>query len=295
MFENRIIAFIDILGTKALLHDDKRKEILPKLIGDFAKLITEGGIEEKNVSKSLFLFDPTWRSVIEDIGTDTENQRKIRSHKFDIAAFSDHIVISFPYNPEDNLILKKLGHLKMLIADLCIKAFECGIVLRGAITKGELYHKGGVVSGRALVEAYEMEEKCAIYPRVILSDSIAALIKNNAANGFRRAEDGFYSIDWLYWVVLLHHPELVEVTDDEGNTIYESDGFTPKFEPTDKIISEINPDGALMVKQAVESQINSAIENGIIGKWRWLASYYNQIITEFDFSKDHMDLLIEIT
>ena len=45
-----------------------------------------------------------------------------------------------------------------------------GILLRGGITVGQLCHKDNIVYGPAMVEAYELESKSAIYPRVIVSE-----------------------------------------------------------------------------------------------------------------------------
>ncbi|MGP4105985.1 hypothetical protein [Virgibacillus sp. L01] len=43
-----------------------------------------------------------------------------------------------------------------------------GIQMRGGITSGELCHVDNIVYGPAMVEAYELESKHAIYPRVVV-------------------------------------------------------------------------------------------------------------------------------
>jgi hypothetical protein len=52
------------------------------------------------------------------------------------------------------------------------------LVSRGVITYGEIYHKGHRFIGPAINEAYNMETKEAIYPRIIIG--------NNAFNKIRQ-------------------------------------------------------------------------------------------------------------
>lgn len=49
---------------------------------------------------------------------------------------------------------------------------EEGILIRGAITIGNLYHKSGVILGKGMIEAYHLELKSAVYPRIILSKTL---------------------------------------------------------------------------------------------------------------------------
>jgi Na+-transporting NADH:ubiquinone oxidoreductase subunit NqrE len=56
VLENRIVAFIDILGIKSLLFDDKKKEILPKLISVIAKLVK--GVYELTIRRFANLSAP---------------------------------------------------------------------------------------------------------------------------------------------------------------------------------------------------------------------------------------------
>lgn len=45
---------------------------------------------------------------------------------------------------------------------------KCGLLIRGGLTVGELYHDENIVYGPAMIRAYEMENKMAIYPRIIV-------------------------------------------------------------------------------------------------------------------------------
>ena len=51
--------------------------------------------------------------------------------------------------------------------------FEKGILFRGGLTIGNLIHnENGTVFGQGLIEAYQLESKNAIFPRIILSDKL---------------------------------------------------------------------------------------------------------------------------
>jgi hypothetical protein len=57
------------------------------------------------------------------------------------------------------------------------KLLARGILIRGAITIGELIHtNAGIVFGQALIDAYELEKHNAVYPRIILSDRLISYL-----------------------------------------------------------------------------------------------------------------------
>jgi len=49
-----------------------------------------------------------------------------------------------------------------------------GILSRGGVGHGLLHHENGIVFGHALIQAYELESKQAIYPRILVPQDIAA-------------------------------------------------------------------------------------------------------------------------
>lgn len=86
---------------------------------------------------------------------------------FDFTAFSDCVVVSTPLS-DMKAALRLVTYAKFLALDLLAKGF----LTRGAIVSGELYHKGAIVLGPALVEAYQLESKKALYPRILVSNDI---------------------------------------------------------------------------------------------------------------------------
>lgn len=86
---------------------------------------------------------------------------------FDFTAFSDCVVVSTP-GDDYKAALRIVSYAKFLALDLLSK----GLMTRGAVVSGDLYHQGAVVLGPALVEAYHLESKKALYPRILVSNEI---------------------------------------------------------------------------------------------------------------------------
>jgi hypothetical protein len=58
-------------------------------------------------------------------------------------------------------------------------ALEKGFLYRGAIVCGKVYHTERKIFGPALINAYEMEKSKAIFPRIIIDESILGIEKCN--------------------------------------------------------------------------------------------------------------------
>jgi hypothetical protein len=59
-----------------------------------------------------------------------------------------------------------------ILSGVAEMALRIGVLIRGGFTFGRLYHENGVVFGEAMVDAYQLESKHAIRPRVLVSDRI---------------------------------------------------------------------------------------------------------------------------
>ncbi len=89
-----------------------------------------------------------------------------------VTQFSDSIVLSFKEDDIDE-IPKLLYDIQRLIVTLVSQ----GILCRGAVSYGKLYHDNDIILGPALVDAYLTETEAAIYPRIILDRSLIELLK----------------------------------------------------------------------------------------------------------------------
>lgn len=130
----RTIAFIDILGFKQLVKNEKVQTVAKILeyLHKYANI---------QAPKSKYAYIST----------------------LETAYFSDSIVLSCD-NSADYGFIENLMNLQ-------IELMRKGIYIRGCIAKGELYHEGNYLFGPAIIEAYEEEAKLAKYPRIILGKS----------------------------------------------------------------------------------------------------------------------------
>lgn len=134
-YEKRAVAFIDILGFKSIANDVNNFEIIKKV----ATLIKK---EKKNADK--------WN-------------KSVKNNIFLENYFSDSIIMSssLEFGGFYNLFKQVSFFMQMLI--------EYGFIARGGISIGDVYHKDGMIFGPALIEAVNIEQDIAIYPRVMMT------------------------------------------------------------------------------------------------------------------------------
>lgn len=149
-YKNRIVAFLDILGWKSAILSNKceRGNVVKALGMTLAQL--QGVAKHFNSLNDLLLDEQTWA------GNPV------------ITQFSDSLVISVD---DDRQGREALQNALFVITSNLI-AF--GFLLRGGVTRGEIFHDGNLVFGPALIEAYDLESKVASTPRVILSKELSA-------------------------------------------------------------------------------------------------------------------------
>lgn len=190
IYSHRFIAFIDILGFK---------DHIGKSIGHPQKAIDV----LRALEKIRILMGET-RMLNQTIGDDGER----------VSAFSDSIVVSYPGNGSDDFFF-----LLLTIARYQLELLAHGYVFRGGISAGQLYHKGSIVFGPALLSAYQLENQHAIHPRIIVEKQVVeeALRLPNFNPPEQEREyiysllqddsDGFYFVDFLRQEQELDYPE----------------------------------------------------------------------------------------
>lgn len=146
-YEERLVAFIDILGWKAAIDASKNSLEMVKALGNALSPL-----------RNFANYTGQLNSLMPDTGWHGE---PMMSH------FSDCVVLSVKDDSSGRL------HLLQALQVLSLSVAHFGYFLRGGIVRGEIYHKNNLAFGPALVEAYEIERDIACYPRIILSDVIA--------------------------------------------------------------------------------------------------------------------------
>lgn len=174
-YENRVVAFIDILGFRELvslsaLHPETTEHIYAFIqdiqtgpLGDgiYGSIPTLGldGSKELKPARTLEKADVAI---------------KMMKGNWPIAStqFSDSLVFSCKADDGGTSVL-----MIEFIAKLMRASFELGFILRGGITLGPLIHEeGGPLFGPAFVEAYALESKMAIWPRILVEQAVVDLV-----------------------------------------------------------------------------------------------------------------------
>jgi hypothetical protein len=143
VYEERVLAYIDILGWKELIERSAK---------DFSVMATVTKAVESLIKHADFVRN-VGRAVL--IGKGLQ-----------LTVFSDTVVLSCRSNPRAAYFL--LSHAQKF----CLDLMEAGVYTRGAIVRGPLFHRGGVIFGPALVEAHTLETAVARHPRILVADSI---------------------------------------------------------------------------------------------------------------------------
>ena len=134
----------------------------------------------------------------------------------EITTFSDHIVVSYPSLPAEvygEFYTAALDHLwsgivlkdsLRILSDVAELALRIGLLIRGGLAFGQLFHGQGVVFGKAMVDAHELESTVANYPRVVVADDIIEKVtRTNPENAhfFLRDTDGKWHLDYFAGMV----------------------------------------------------------------------------------------------
>ena len=140
-----------------------------------------------------------WQSEIESAGVEAANigrlRRLVLAHSrtmrmgsnftLNVSTFSDNVVLSSPVGPHISEFLRLVAAMNLLTSSM-------HFLLRGGIAVGDIYHDDEVVFGPALNRAYELENKVAIYPRIVVDEPV---LEVGSIEGFDAFEDGLHFID----------------------------------------------------------------------------------------------------
>lgn len=146
-YEKRICCFIDILGFRQHINET----------------IEESGEDNIEKIESIKYILDLSKKMTDDSGF---SKSKV------VTYFSDSIVISYEYSEPSQLY--------HTLVDLLYLSFELanqGYLVRGGVTIGKLVHSQDFIFGPAMIRAYELESKNAIYPRIIVEKEV---VKNGS-------------------------------------------------------------------------------------------------------------------
>ena len=240
-YEDRILLFLDVLGWRELIE--------ASIAGSPPVEWIVQALDRAHHSANL-IRDSKARGNEDPLG-------------MEVAHFSDTIVFSCRDTPSSlPVVFDYAEHLSYdFLAGGALglgrKLKPRGLLSRGAIVKEKLYHRGNVLIGPALVEAYTMESSLAVYPRILISNNLLALLNKceDHKHWMRRDSDGLHFVDTL-------SPELIS-TKGPGHLEF----------------------AALWLGKVRES-VEGGLQENATGprkrmKWMWFGKYFNDIVVEF--------------
>jgi len=166
-YEERLVAFIDILGFKEVVKKSERSANTRELIYDSLSFLKKREFASKWDLQLIEIEEDAQKRNLEDFDI---------SDRTTCTSFSDSIAVSVEYN-RDN-INESFSTLVANLSFVGARLMTKGILFRGGITTGKTVHTdNGIIFGQGLIDAYELESKAACYPRILISDKLLKLLK----------------------------------------------------------------------------------------------------------------------
>lgn len=170
VYQKRILLFLDILGFRDILVD--RKDDIQRIL----------------------------------IGIQRRAEDYNRLSDLSYTSFSDSITLSAPIKQDGMSDSISAASLAAHACQLYIELLREKILCRGSIVIGDLYHQDGIIFGPAMVRAYEMEQKMAIYPKIAFDQEVKNLITSarlkksipSEKRIVREAADGMFYLHPFY-------------------------------------------------------------------------------------------------
>lgn len=175
VYKKSLVASLDILGVKEIIRGSQSLNIISVLHNEFSESI--------NYVKQL----------------DTE-YHVANPYRFKV--FSDNLAIvkELTYTSDVEL---ELHNLSVIIMYFQMQLWcKHNLVVRGGISLGDCFIDDLMVLGPALLEAYSLESKVAIYPRVIISSQLVDYSNTLSfgKNDFSLDGDGYMYVDYIsFW------------------------------------------------------------------------------------------------
>ena len=139
-YENKIVCFIDILGFS---------NIVAKTLNSQPSL--------QNIVDALSFIHSHFLAL-----------KSVELKSIQLSQFSDSVVISFPIKDESTMIVL-FKNLKYVQVHLLSKY---KMLMRGGVVIGEVIHNDLLLLGPAMINAYMLESKCAMSPRIVIDPKV---------------------------------------------------------------------------------------------------------------------------
>jgi hypothetical protein len=267
----RLVAFIDILGFKNLV------------LNNFNSILEILSSYQNEASRISHFESHLMKQLNTDKLTDEQKSNALydlKNQDMQISMFSDSIVIS--YSNHRNNFTYSIIELFDKIKDLQDLLNSFNVFLRGGITYGKLYHKGSICFGEAMIKAYTIESKVAIYPRIIVDSEIYKKkffreLFEFSSSKIEHFDDNEYGISIFNTVKRVIQTETkAEILRAENPFLKENGEYSYKFHffvqmDKLKIIIDAN------AKRYIDCNVDDL---KIAEKIKWMIHTYNQILNQ---------------
>jgi hypothetical protein len=195
-------------------------------------------------------------------------RRRPEAHAEEVAEFkaqsiSDAVALSSACNAQG------LDHIFYVVCSLAIGLLESGILIRGAITKGKLYHDDSAVFGEGLVSAYHLESQVARFPRILVARQVARDVEEYTKiaplmplfrGSLKQADDG---------------PMYLNLFKELMPWIIKYKGAAPSSAP----LTDAHLTRTRKMRAAIQQQFDASIDDPrIFEKLQWFAKYWNETV-----------------
>ncbi|MDP4030285.1 MAG: hypothetical protein Q8P42_15115 [Gallionella sp.] len=157
-----VVAFVDILGYKALISESHQNGSAPSLLIRLHEALSAASRRLNNLDEDGNSFLPPNLWYKKDL--------------YKIRTFTDNIVIGYPILDDAEIEMGAVfSHLSLFQLEMVNRGF----FVRGAIAIGNVYIDDMIVFGQGFLDAYDGESKHARDPRIILAKSAQEAVKQH--------------------------------------------------------------------------------------------------------------------
>lgn len=169
--------------------------------------------------------------------------------------FSDCVSLITPIRWEDDpSIESEFGSIIVPLAHWQLSMVLSGFFVRGGLAFGRMYTDRFSIFGKAHLEAYDLEQLVAKYPRIVLSNDTKKLVKRQL---------GSYAENFVA-------PQQVNLLVDSDGEIFlnylcalwDSPGAYP-------------PNAIEIHRDLILNELSNQVDTKILGKYKWAASYHD--------------------
>lgn len=268
-YEKRIVCFIDLLGFKKMIKDstenlDLRNKIL-KLLQDINE-VHNNFQESRNFtvipeSETENGFNP---KGVFDSGLQSE-----------MSFFSDSVIFSYKLTQQREDLMDVIMALHE-ISFFVFQMLSMGFFVRGGLSYGDVYHKGNICFGPALVKSVSLEET-AIYPRISIDP---CFFNENMSDSVYYGKTSIIKRNRDYLEDTYHCVDTTNNTSSYRKGIWEIRKDIQFNHFLDILDININYDKsvALHIKSVIENELRKNYPQNITEKYVWIKEYYNSVV-----------------